>query len=73
MTVTGRAAGDEERALLLDVLSTLLREDVVRLRTGSVLVRRPDGDWLRLPVPENGSDGGSAALRQPVPEADADG
>nr|WP_317452479.1 IucA/IucC family protein [Streptomyces sp. CBMA29] len=72
MTVTGRAAGDEERALLLDVLSTLLREDVVRLRTGSVLVRRPDGDWLRLPVPGADSGRGTAALRQPVAEADAD-
>jgi siderophore synthetase component len=46
VTVTG----DAEQALLLDVLSALLREDVLGLRTRSTLVRRPDGEWLRLPI-----------------------
>ncbi|MCT9077987.1 IucA/IucC family protein [Streptomyces fulvoviolaceus] len=38
--------------LLTRVLSALLREDVVGLRTRSTLVRREDGDWLLLPTPE---------------------
>ena len=37
--------------LLLRVLSALLREDVVGLRTRTTPVERPDGRWLRLPVP----------------------
>ncbi|GGX29923.1 IucA/IucC family protein [Streptomyces lomondensis] len=49
--------------LLTRVLSALLREDVVGLRTRSTLVHRPDGPWLRrtagrdallLPVAEDG-------------------
>ncbi|MFC9678974.1 IucA/IucC family protein, partial [Streptomyces sp. NPDC056948] len=49
--------------LLTRVLSALLREDVVGLRTRSALVHRPDGPWLRraagrdallLPVAEDG-------------------
>ena len=39
-----------EAELLTRVLSALLREDVVGLRTRSTLVHRPDGDWLRLPT-----------------------
>ncbi|MEW2402390.1 IucA/IucC family protein [Streptomyces sp. NPDC046862] len=39
-----------EAALLTRVLSALLREDVVGLRTRSALVQRPDGPWLRLPT-----------------------
>lgn len=38
--------------LLIRVLSALLREDVVGLRTRSTLVHREDGDWLRLATPE---------------------
>ncbi|MDQ1050617.1 IucA/IucC family protein [Streptomyces sp. V4I2] len=38
--------------LLVRVLSALLREDVVGLRTRSTLAHRPDGDWLRLATPE---------------------
>ncbi|PAZ10120.1 siderophore biosynthesis protein [Streptomyces sp. SA15] len=38
--------------LLTRVLSALLREDVVGLRSRNTLVHRPDGDWLRLPTPE---------------------
>ncbi|MFI6289160.1 IucA/IucC family protein [Streptomyces sp. NPDC051018] len=34
-------------ALLLDVLSTLLREDAVGLRSRSTSVELPDGTWLR--------------------------
>lgn len=60
MTVTGRAAAvTAEQALLRDVLSALLREDVVGLRSRSTLVRRPDGDWLRLPLA--GADGDTAS------------
>ncbi|HEV2638206.1 MAG TPA: IucA/IucC family protein [Actinocrinis sp.] len=43
MTVVGGVEG----ALLLRVLSTFLREDVVGLRTRSVKEDRPDGLWLR--------------------------
>jgi siderophore synthetase component len=39
-----------EEELLTRVLSALLREDVVGLRTGSTLLHRPDGPWLRLPA-----------------------
>ncbi|MEU6852600.1 IucA/IucC family protein [Actinacidiphila alni] len=52
MTATGsarRTAADAtEQALLRDVLSALLREDVAGLRTRGTLLHRPDGDWLRL-------------------------
>lgn len=41
-----------EAQLLTRVLSALLREDVVGLRTRSAPVSRPDGDWLRLPTPD---------------------
>ncbi|MFE6780478.1 IucA/IucC family protein [Streptomyces sp. NPDC057702] len=33
------------------VLSTLLREDAYGLRSGARVVRRADGDWLRLALP----------------------
>ncbi|WP_322974586.1 IucA/IucC family protein [Actinacidiphila epipremni] len=46
------AAGDPvEAALLLRVLSTLLREDVCGLRTRSIPEDRRDGRWLRLRAP----------------------
>lgn len=51
-----------EAELLTRVLSALLREDVVGLRTRSTLVARPDGDWLRLATP------GGDALLLPVAE-----
>ncbi|MGW0904460.1 IucA/IucC family protein [Streptomyces sp. NPDC002853] len=61
----GTPAAGAEAALLLRVLSALLREDVLGWRTRSEKVRRPDGLWLRLPVPERRSmDGG--ALLMPV-------
>ncbi|MFK0264831.1 IucA/IucC family protein [Streptomyces angustmyceticus] len=44
------AGADEESELLLRVLSALLREDVVGLRSGGTLLERPDGPWLRLPA-----------------------
>ncbi|MEV0096839.1 IucA/IucC family protein [Streptomyces sp. NPDC050738] len=44
-----------ESELVLRVLSALLREDVVGLRTHSTLERRTDGDWLRLPAGEGTS------------------
>ncbi|UWE11233.1 IucA/IucC family protein [Actinacidiphila bryophytorum] len=48
-----RAAAPDavERALLLRVLSTLLREDVCGLRTRSTAQDAPDGRWLRLAGP----------------------
>ncbi|WP_409375176.1 IucA/IucC family protein [Streptomyces justiciae] len=39
--------------LLTRVLSALLREDAVGLRTRSTLVDRPDGPWLRLPTEDD--------------------
>ncbi|GAA2248250.1 IucA/IucC family protein [Streptomyces amakusaensis] len=48
MTVT---CADQERSLLLKVLSTLVREDVVGLRSRSTPWQGPDGPWLRLAVP----------------------
>ncbi|MFE7133206.1 IucA/IucC family protein [Streptomyces sp. NPDC057638] len=40
---------------LLAVLDALLREDVVGLRTRTTPVERPDGTWLRLPIPSGGA------------------
>nr|WP_206739490.1 IucA/IucC family protein [Streptomyces sp. L2] len=51
-----------EGELLLRVLGSLLREDVVGLRTRSTPVQRPDGLWLRL------VDGSGDALLLPVTE-----
>ncbi|MFF4362804.1 IucA/IucC family protein [Streptomyces sp. NPDC001604] len=50
-----------EAELLTRVLSALLREDVIGLRSRSTLVHRADGDWLRLPTTED-------ALLLPVTE-----
>ncbi|MFE6938113.1 IucA/IucC family protein [Streptomyces chartreusis] len=50
-----------EAELLTRVLGALLREDVVGLRSRGAAVRRPDGDWVRLPVPDD-------ALLLPVTE-----
>jgi siderophore synthetase component len=51
-----------EAELLVRVLSALLREDVVGLRTRGTLVHRADGPWVRLA----GAEG--AALLLPVAE-----
>ena len=51
-----------EAELLTRVLSALLREDVVGLRTRGTLTHRPDGLWLRLPT------GGADALLLPLAE-----
>ncbi|WP_308346488.1 IucA/IucC family protein [Streptomyces sp. ISL-66] len=51
-----------ERILTLRVLSALLREDLLGLRTLSVPVRRTDGSWLRL------DRDGSSTLLLPVAE-----
>ncbi|MBW8739899.1 MAG: IucA/IucC family protein [Streptomyces turgidiscabies] len=51
-----------EAELLTRVLSALLREDVVGLRTRGTLSHRPDGLWLRLPT------GGADALLLPLAE-----
>ena len=48
--------------LVIRVLSALLREDVVGLRTRSTLVHRPDGAWLQL------ADGQGGFLLLPVVE-----
>ncbi len=45
------------------MLSALLREDVVGLRSRSTLLERPDGPWLRLPA-----DPAAAALLLPLGE-----
>ncbi|MET7698525.1 IucA/IucC family protein [Streptomyces sp. NPDC005485] len=50
-----------EAELLIRVLSALLREDVVGLRTRSTLTHHPDGPWLRLA-------GTDDALLMPVTE-----
>jgi siderophore synthetase component len=50
-----------EAELLTRVLSALLREDVVGLRTASTAVDRADGHWLRLAAPDD-------ALLLPVAE-----
>lgn len=51
----------EESGLLLRVLSALLREDVVGLRTRGTLLERPDGPWLRLPADEAAATGSTPA------------
>jgi siderophore synthetase component len=56
--------GGVEAELLLRVLSALLREDVVGLRTRGTVVTGPDGRWVRLPVPGPDTD----ALLLPVTE-----
>jgi siderophore synthetase component len=71
-----------EDALLVRVLSTLIREDVFGLRTRSTVTRRDDGDWLRLPaadgteiwlpVDEDGFQSEFAA-RAPVVRTEPDG
>ncbi|GAA3177853.1 MULTISPECIES: IucA/IucC family protein [Streptomyces] len=58
---TPETTGDDEGALLLRVLSALLREDVAGLRTRTTPLERPDGRWLRLPA-----DGAAGALLLPV-------
>lgn len=44
------ATDTSEAELLIRVLSALLREDVVGLRTRSMIVHEQDGLWLRLPT-----------------------
>ncbi|MFF1509767.1 IucA/IucC family protein [Streptomyces sp. NPDC058326] len=85
MTSLAEAARDQgtaERELLLRVLSALLREDVVGLRSRSTLVRRADGPWLRratddtdallMPVAEDGFQSVYAA-RLPLLVRESDG
>ena len=71
-----------ERRLLLRVLSTLIREDVLGWRTRGTLEHRPDGLWLRLaaadgrafllPVCEDGFQSEFAA-RSPLLRVEPDG
>ncbi len=65
MTAPHAAATSDpaERDLLLRVLSALLREDVVGLRSRATPVEREDGLWLRLPATADAD-----ALRLPVAE-----
>jgi siderophore synthetase component len=51
-TVPDTATSACEAQLLTRVLSALLREDVVGLRTHGTLMHRSDGDWLRLATPD---------------------
>ena len=53
-----RAGGVLERGVVRRVLDTLVREDAYGLRSRSRLVRRADGDWLRIAF----EDGGSALV-----------
>ncbi|MFD5427676.1 IucA/IucC family protein [Streptomyces sp. NPDC127084] len=57
---TGGTERRDEGELVLRVLSALLREDVVGLRTRSTKADLPDGGWLRLETP------GPDALLLPV-------
>ncbi|WP_346092297.1 IucA/IucC family protein [Streptomyces olivaceiscleroticus] len=57
---TGTDRAPAESALLVRVLSALLREDVVGLRTRGAVLHRPDGPWLRLPA------GAAGALLLPL-------
>jgi siderophore synthetase component len=54
------AVASAEADVLLRVLSALLREDVVGLRTRGTAVQRPDGTWLRLATAAG--DAGDALL-----------
>lgn len=82
MTATTTAVDTQTDDLLLRVLSALLREDVVGLRTRSTQVERPDGLWLRLdttdgdalllPVAQDGFQCESAA-RLPLLQRESDG
>jgi siderophore synthetase component len=68
---TAQATADAaEETLLLRVLSALLREDVVGLRSRGSIVDRRDGRWVRLPVPASGPTRcvGADALLLPVTE-----
>lgn len=49
-----------EQALLLKVLTTMIREDVVGLRSRGTVVERSDGHWLRL------ADVGGRSILVPV-------
>ncbi|MDQ8703869.1 IucA/IucC family protein [Streptomyces sp. LHD-70] len=71
----------EEAELLTRVLSALLREDVVGLRTAGTVLERPDGPWLRhataddallLPLGEDGYQAEYAA-RLPLLVRESDG
>ncbi|WP_369182606.1 IucA/IucC family protein [Streptomyces sp. Y1] len=72
---TTPAARTPAEQLTLRVLSALLREDVLGLRTRGVLQHRADGPWLSdgtlaLPVAPDGFQGDHAARR---PELETDG
>ncbi|WP_445518702.1 IucA/IucC family protein [Streptomyces sp. NEAU-174] len=62
----------EEEELLGRVLDTLLREDAYGLRSHAVLVRRADGDWLRIALEGadgfDGFEGGESVLLPVEPE-----
>lgn len=81
-TAPGQGVGAAEQDLLLRVLSALLREDVVGLRSRSTFSERADGPWLRratedgdallLPVAEDGFQSRNAA-RLPLLVRESDG
>lgn len=48
----GAPGSGAEEELMRRVLSALLREDAYGLRRRAGTVRRPDGDWLRLGLPD---------------------
>ncbi|WP_405591631.1 IucA/IucC family protein [Streptomyces sp. NBC_01190] len=55
MTETGPAAGTAAEELLLRLLSALLREDAVGLRSRGTVEERADGRWLRVPGASDGT------------------
>ncbi|MFE3500644.1 IucA/IucC family protein [Kitasatospora sp. NPDC059160] len=74
-TATAPAASTPAEQLTLRVLSALLREDVLGLRTRGTLEQRPDGPWLSdgslaLPVAPDGFQADHAAR---LPELEVDG
>lgn len=81
MTVPTTTTDMCEAELLTRVLGALLREDVAGLRSRGTPLRRPDGDWVRLPVPGDAlllpvtSDGyqGVYAARLPLLVRESDG
>ncbi|MFI8997477.1 IucA/IucC family protein [Streptomyces sp. NPDC053542] len=72
LTAPATDGGPEEHELLVRVLSALLREDVVGLRSRGTVLERPDGPWLRLPAdgdePGESGEAGEALLLPLAPD-----
>ncbi|MER7175227.1 IucA/IucC family protein [Streptomyces mesophilus] len=66
-------ASDVSSELTLRVLSALLREDVVGLRTRSTVLRHADGPWLRLSSADGHDSLPPSAYGHEPPSSPADG